>query len=653
MSRPRNIALVLALATLAVYLPVAWHEFIGYDDDAYVTNNLMVQKGLTLAGLKWAFTNFEAANWHPLTWLSHMLDCELFDLNAGAQHFVNVLFHAANAALLFILFWRMTGLMQPAVLVAALFAWHPQHVESVAWIAERKDVLSTFFAMLALLSYVKFAREKNLRSYWFALIFFVLGLLAKPMLVTLPFLLLLLDYWPLNRMRNAEFGMRSLKMLLLEKVPFLVLAAGTCVVTVIAQRAGQAVGSLTVFPLSYRLENAVISVGRYLLKIFLPVNLSVNYPLEPISMPALALSAIALIVISFIVWRLRNRNRCWLAGWLWFLGTLVPVIGLVQVGHASMADRYAYVPSIGIFVALVFGLHEWCRSVPARAKIFTAALWLAPLVCILWTERQLSYWRNTETLFRHALAVTDHNDTAHGCLGAAFEQQGRITDAIEEYREALKANPHHYQLHYVIGRALEKLNQPRPALVEYVAGLDNAPQSAMFHSAASSALATLGNNSMAFAEIAEAERFDPNFAEPHLVAAKIYFQQGKDDQAKSELQAACGITPRDIQTLTTVAHYLAANADDTVRDGQTALALALKASDLSNNRRPEVFDVLGMAFAATGDFSNAVVCANNALEFTPAARLKDAAPIRQRRELYQNQKPWRESFRATNAPAAP
>lgn len=646
MSRPRLIALLLALATLVVYLPVTRHDFLNYDDDDYVTSNRVVQQGLTLHGVGWAFTTFHAANWHPLTWISHMADCEFFGLNAGAHHFVNALFHAANTALLFGLLWRLTGKIRPAAFVAALFAWHPLHVESVAWVAERKDVLSTFFALLALLSYVKFVKEKRRRSLWLALVFFALGLLAKPMLVTLPFVMLLLDFWPLERIPNFKSEIPKLKLLVLEKIPFFLLTIASCVVTFIAQRAGHAVVSLETLPLPYRLENAAVAVMRYLLKMVWPANLAVLYPPAPISNATLALAIIMLGLISVAAWLARRRQPCWLFGWCWFLGTLVPVIGLVQVGGAIMADRYTYIPSIGIFIAVAYGLHEltWFK------KIYPLTAALLFIACVSLTERQLEYWRDSETLFRHTLAVTKHNEFAHINLGLALETQGRPAEALAEYRAAARIDPEHYQIHYAIGSVLAKLDRPAEALDEYRQCLRLDPGIAMLHNAAAGALAAQGNLPAALQEFAEAERLDPHYPQPHIDLAKIYLARGQNAQAKDELRAAVRAAPNDVPTLIAVAHYLAANTNAAARDSQGALILALKANELSGEREPEVFDVLGMAFAATGDFTNAVICAQNALNFAPAANLKDTAPLQQRLQLYQAHQPWLESFASTNTP---
>jgi protein O-mannosyl-transferase len=357
MSRPRLIALLLALTTLLVYLPVTRNGFLDYDDDDYVTNNPIVQKGLTFNGILWAFTTFHASNWHPLTWLSHMMDCELFGLNPGAHHFVNVLFHAANATLLFALLFRLTGALWPAAFVAALFAWHPLHVESVAWIAERKDVLSTFFALLSLLSYAKFAKENCRRSFWFALIFFALGLMAKPMLVTLPFVLLLLDYWPIQRFNDS-----TIQRLLVEKIPFLTLSALSCLVTFFAQRNGDAIVPFKNVPLPYRLENMFVAYAGYLQKIFWPENLAVIYPMpETISTLAVTAAGTVLFFVSVAVWWGRKRAPYLPGGWLWFLACWCRSSG-------------------------------WCRSVARRWPTVTPTF--RPLVFLSPSLLVRSRWRN-------------------------------------------------------------------------------------------------------------------------------------------------------------------------------------------------------------------------------------------------------------------
>jgi len=656
MSRPRLITLLLAFATLVVFLPAGSYQFVNYDDTDYVTENPFVKNGLNGTDIKWAFTAFHAGNWHPLTWISHMADCQFFGLNAGAHHFVSVLFHAMNAALLFTLLLRLTGKIWPCAFIAALFAWHPLHVESVAWISERKDVLSTFFALLALLSYAKYVEASKVQSpkskvyFAWSLLAFALGLLAKPMLVTLPFVLLLLDFWPLERFSFSAFRFS----LLSEKIPFFLLTAISCVVTFLAQRQGEAVVSLAKVSLRYRLENAPIAVVDYLLKLFWPADLCAIYPmLEKIPALQVTVSVAALIFISAAAWRWRNSKPYFLIGWLWFLGTLVPVIGLVQVGGAAMADRYTYIPSIGFFVAVVFLARDFAVrfQIPKFAVATPSILLLAG--CIFATEKQLRFWRDSETLFRRTLAVTQNNDIALVNLGVALEAQNRLDEALAVYRQAAKLETGRYQLHNNLGSILDKLGRHAESLAEYREAIRLRPDNHFLHNAAGGELAALGNFAEALKEFNEAERLNPNYAQPHAETAKVFLLQGRDIEAVDELRAALRGEPDNFQILAYTAHVLAANQNAAARDGRSALVLAIKANNLTGGSQPMVFDVLGMACAETGDFTNAQSAAQTALDLANAAQMKNLDPIRQRIELYKNHQPWRESFRATNVPGKP
>jgi tetratricopeptide (TPR) repeat protein len=667
MSRPRLITLLLAFTTLVVFLPVGSHQFVSFDDPDYVTENSFVKNGLSLTDLGWAFSTFHAGNWHPLTWISHMLDCQLFGANAGAHHFVNVLLHTANTALLFTLLLRITGKIWPCAFIAALFAWHPLHVESVAWIAERKDVLSTFFALLALLSYAKYVEESKVQGpkskvfFAYSLLAFALGLMAKPMLVTLPFVMLLLDFWPLNRVAGCRLQVAgcaapnlqpsTCNLQLLEKWPFFLLVALSCVVTFFAQKNGGAVASLAKVSLLYRLESAPVAVMDYLGKFFWPAGLCVFYPLRqdisPLAPPA---AVVALILISAAAWRWRNSKPYFLVGWLWFLGTLVPVIGLVQVGGAAIADRYTYIPSIGFFIAVVFWLNEFAARLQTPKIIAAGFAAVILTACVLVTEYQLAFWRDSEALFRRAIAVTRNNDVALINLGVALDVQFRFDEALGIYQQAEQLDSKRYQVHANLGNILDKLGRPAESLAEYREAVRLLPGDAPLHNATGSELVALGQYDAAFKEFAEAERLDPNYAQPHAETAKAFFLQGRDTEAVNELRTALRLEPENFQLLATAAHYLAANENAAARDAQAALALAAKASALSGGNQPMVFDALGMACAATGDFTNAQACAENALILANNARLPLTNQIQQRLELYKNQQPWRESFLATNAP---
>ncbi|HEY5042167.1 MAG TPA: tetratricopeptide repeat protein [Verrucomicrobiae bacterium] len=668
MSRPRLTTLLLAFLTLVVFLPAVRFGFLNYDDNDYVTANPFVLHGLNWTDIQWAFTTFHAGNWHPLTWLSHMMDCTLFGQNPGAHHFVNVIFHAANVALLFTLLLRLTEKIWPAALVAALFGWHPLHVESVAWISERKDVLSTFFGLLALLSYGKFVelskgQRPNAKTHFgLSLLFFALGLLAKPMLVTLPFVMLLLDFWPLKRVANCRLKVAgsvtdgwqpstSNLQLVTEKWPFFALTLASCLVTFFAQRHGEAVVALAKVSLRYRLENAPVAVTDYLRNFFWPVSLSAIYPMpDKISPAAVAFSVAVLILISAAAWHWRKSKPYFLIGWLWFLGTLVPVIGLVQVGGQAMADRYTYIPSIGLFIAAVFLARDFVLQTQMPKIIAVGITALVLLACVLATEFQLQFWRDSETLFRRAIAVTQNNDIALVNLGVALEEQNRFAEALVVYQQAEKLESGRYQLHNDLGSVLAQLGRPAESLAEYREAIRLRPASAILHNAAGSELAELGQFDDALKEFSEAERLDPHFAAPHVETAKVFFKQGRDTEAVDELRAALRIEPDSFQTLVTAAHYLAANKNAAARDGRAALVLAYKANELSGHSQPLAFDVLGMANAAIGDFTSAVTCAQNALDLANAAQMKNLEQIRQRLELYKNHQPWLESFRATNAP---
>jgi protein O-mannosyl-transferase len=649
--RPRLLALLLALATLIIYLPATRNGFVNFDDDDYITNNPVVKAGLTLAGIKWAFTTGHASNWHPLTWLSHMTDCQWFGLNPAAHHFVNALLHAANSALVFWLVLRLTQRFWPCVFIAALFAWHPLHVESVAWASERKDVLSTFFALLALLSYVQFAKESSRRHYWLALLFFTLGLLAKPMLVTLPFVFLLLDVWPLQRLNTEQIQPSSFKPLITEKIPFLLLTAASCAVTFLVQQKGEAVATLAKVSLRYRLENAPVAVTGYLEKLFWPANLSIFYPL-PDEIPTLKFifSVLVLILISALAWRWRQARPYFLIGWLWFLGTLVPVIGLVQVGGQALADRYTYIPSIGFFLAANFLLAEWFGKIQTPKLILGALMILILTACIFATERQIQFWHDGESLFRRAVGLSPDNDVALVDLGVALDAQYRFDEALEFYKRAEKIAPSRFQIHNNLGNILSHLGRHAESLAEYKLGIQQRPDSAPLHNSAGTELVALNNFSAAIQEFAAAAQLDSTYGAPHLELGKLLFRLGREADGLTEFRAAVQRDPENYQTLATVAHYLAAAENVAVRDPQDALPLALKANELSGHSQPMVFDILGMALAANGDFTNAAVCAQNALTLANAAKMKNTGQIQERLELYQKNQPWRESFLATNAP---
>jgi tetratricopeptide (TPR) repeat protein len=649
MFRPRSIGLMLALLTLLVYLPATFDQFIDFDDPDYVADNQVVQNGLTWAGVKWAFTGAHAANWHPLTWLSHMADCDLFRLNPAGPHLVNILFHSVNAALLFTLLFRLTKKMWPSAFVAALFAWHPLHIESVAWVSERKDVLSTFFALLSLLSYTSYVQKDRRHSFWIALFFFALALLSKPMPVTLPLVMLLLDYWPLNRVKSHQLKIASSTgnqlSTILEKWPFFLLAAASCVVTFFAQQ-DQAVRSLAVVPLGFRLENMLTSYAGYLWKMVWPLDLAIFYPLRaPIAWHLISESAIILAGVSAIVWRERKHSPWLIVGWLWFLVTLLPVIGLVQVGGQTMADRYSYFPLIGIFLVIAFSAEALAEHFSLIKKWLTPASILILGGCILMTEKQLRYWRDSESLFTHALAVED-SETAHISLGVALQAQNRVSEAMTQYILALRLDPESELAYGNLAKLFNDEGKLDLAAVYYREAVKFKAPSPLVHDSYGIVLVKLGHLAEAINEFSAAARVDATDAQPHFLMGRVFLQQGRDTEAVNQLQTALRLDPNNLEILIFTVSVLAADENPKVRNGAEAFMLAEKAVKLTGGQQePALLDTLAMACAETGQFDQAVQIQQQAIKLSQAAGQKDDMTVMQQRlQLYQKRQPWRESF---------
>jgi tetratricopeptide (TPR) repeat protein len=658
MARSRTICLLLALITVLAYSPVRHAVFVVFDDPVYIGNS-HVQAGLSVAGIKWAFTTWHGSNWHPLTWVSHMLDASLFGADAGAQHFINVLFHATNALLLFLLLFRLTARIWPAAFVAALFAWHPLHVESVAWISERKDVLSTFFGLLALLAYRRYGESSKLQIpnskiwYGWTLGLFALSLMAKPMLVTLPFVMLLLDYWPLERFENSEVPATTRKRntqhatrtTLLEKLPFLALTIASSVVTFLAQRS-EAVASLEQRPLALRLANAIVSYAEYLGKAIWPAKLAVIYPL-PNQIPAwqIAVATLVLALITFLAWRKRKSSPYILVGWLWFFGTLVPVIGLVQVGGQALADRYTYVPLIGVFIIVAYGADDLALRFRISNTVVStaAALVLGASLCI--TEYQLRFWQNSQTLFAHAIAVTKDNAIAHINLGVALEQEEHRPEALAEYRKALEIEPHRFQAHNNLANLLSTMGWRDEAFREYQEALRLNPNAALAHVNFATLLAEMDRFDDALAEYTKAAQLAPEDPRPHYLMGKACLRHHQSAEALKHFRQALQLNPNDFETLTWLARVLASDENSAVRNATEAVSLAERATRLTGGEQPFVFDTLAMAYAEAGRFKDAVATAQKAIELAAAAGSQKTIPeMQQHLQLYQIGQPWREDF---------
>lgn len=446
--------IALALATFAVFSQVLRSEFVNFDDPQYVIENTNIQNIPIWQTIKWAFTSGYAANWHPITWLSHTLDYKLFGLNPAGYHLTNLLLHIANTLLLLAVLNATTSRLWPSVFVAALFALHPLHVESVAWVAERKDVLSTFFTLLTMVAYLCYTTQPNARLYSLTLILFTLGLMSKPMLVTLPFVLLLFDYWPLNRLEinNGKQVYRRF----FEKIPFFILSAISSIVTSIVQQ--HAMTDIETFPLRWRTANAVVSYIRYIEKMFVPRKLAVLYPLAG-NLPKIWLivaAVIFLLVVSILIIRFSPRHRYLLVGWLWFIGTLAPVIGLVQVGMQQMADRYTYVPLIGLFILVTWLVADIFSS---RKFFLTIAALVVLTSLSICTILQVRYWRNSMSLFAHAIAVTNYNYISYNNLGYAYVEKKNFEQAIENYKKAISINRGYADAYSNLGAALAELSR--------------------------------------------------------------------------------------------------------------------------------------------------------------------------------------------------
>ncbi len=542
------------VATLALYNPVNRHPFVNYDDDRYVTENPHVRNGVTWDTIAWAFAAMEQGNWHPLTWLSHALDYQLFHQNATGHHFTSLLIHAANAVLLFLLLIYATGRVGPSLFVAALFALHPINVESVAWVAERKNVLSTFFFFAALIAYCWYARKPDWRRYLVFTVMFAFGLMSKPMIITLPFVLLLLDYWPLSRIQGSPVGtppiaQARLSKLVVEKLPLLALSTASAVVTMQAQKAGGAVRSTTQFSLGVRLENALVAYATYLWKMIWPAHLAPLYPHPGNSLAAwqVVMSALVLLAVTGAVVRFRSK-RYLLTGWLWFLGTLVPVIGLVQVGDQAMADRYAYITLIGIFVMIAWGAADLADS----RKIGLGAL-IIPAACVLLalsfvTNRQLGYWSSNYDLWTHALAVTDRNFIAQNNLGGALLLLGKPDEAYAHFQAAAEINPNDPMSRSNLGAYLQEHGKLSEAMEQYdrtIRLTSDAGLLAATYANLGTAYRKLGEDDKARDSYDQALRLNPNQSNAYLGLGQLLEKQSQLDDAIHNYSKSLELRPTD------------------------------------------------------------------------------------------------------------
>ncbi len=566
--RDLGILLALILSTLAVYAQVRGHQFIGLDDNQYLVENPIVARGLTFGGIAWAFTTFHAANWHPLTWLSHMLDCQLFGLNAGAHLLVNLAFHVGNTVLVFWFFRRVTGARWCSALVAGFFALHPLHVESVAWASERKDVLAAFFGLLALVAYARYAEKTSWPRYALVALCLALGLICKPMLVTWPFVLLLLDVWPLCRLRwpvdeGNSSSLRQAWPLLREKIPLLAIALASVFITFIAQTRGGAVRALADAPLGLRFANALVSYAKYFIASFWPLERGVYYPFPAggYSLWQIAGAAALLAFITVGAVLAARRQPCWLVGWLWFLGTLVPVIGLVQVGGQAMADRYHYLPSIGLFAALVFGGAALVARSP-RGPAWAAGVSVVLLaLCAGLTARQVQRWRDGVSLFTYTLSVTTDNLLVEYNLGHALGQRGESEAALRHFKNALRLDPDLFDALINAGMTYNQMARPAEGLPYLERALRLFPNSSKAHTQRAIALAQLGEKAEALREFRRALELAPRDAEAHSNLGLILARQGELAAGTRHLLEAVRLNPRSAEAQNNLGLVLLAGGD--------------------------------------------------------------------------------------------
>ncbi|MFC1567412.1 tetratricopeptide repeat protein [Thermodesulfobacteriota bacterium] len=550
------IVLLLILAVLVAYWRIADCDFVGYDDKPYVTENSLVQKGLTIKGLIWAFTTFHAANWHPLTWLSHMLDCQLYGLNPLGHHWTSLQLHLANTLLLFFILQQMTGALWRSAFVAALFAIHPLHVESVAWVAERKDVLSTFFGMLTIIAYHRYVKQKGLYNYLIILLLYSLGLMAKPMLVTLPFVLLLLDFWPLKRLqfvkRNSlqaeaviRFDLKAFFNLIYEKIPLFLLVVFSCFITFWAQRSQGAMYSLTVIPLNIRIANSFVSYVKYILKAVWPTRLIVLYPHAGDAFPIWqSIGAVLLIAaISYAAIRALRQRPYIAVGLFWYLGTLVPVIGLIQVGEQAMADRYTYIPLIGLFIAVTWGFSGFLSKWRYRKNFLVVAVIAILLALTVRTFLQVGHWQNAATLFGNAVKVTPDNILAQNNLGAALYEDGRFDEAIVYFKKALSISPEYTKALSNLGAAYFKKGNYDKAVFYFEKVLKGRQKDANEHDKLGVVLFAQEKIDEAMAHFKQAIQVDPEYANAHNNLANVLFRLGKFEEAELHFLEAIKLDP--------------------------------------------------------------------------------------------------------------
>ena len=650
--KPQMLGLALVAVTVGLYWQTTYQDFAVIDDDDYVSSNPRVKEGLSWEAAQWAFTTYHAANWHPLTWLSHQADWSIYGSFAGGHHLTNLLLHAVNTLFVFLLLRSLTGHTGPSWVVAALFGWHPLHVESVAWIAERKDLLSTLCLLGSLWAYCRYAKAHQIdtqhprheghnpawRYYGLALGAFAAGLMCKPMLVTLPGLLLLLDYWPLQRIADSPANRAGQNWvgLFIEKLPFFALSATACLLTLAAQSAGGAIKDLQQVPLILRGLNALSAYATYLWQTFWPEPLCIFYPL-PEKLPLAGAVFGALLLSGLTLAAVHTRRLCpwFITGWLWFLGSLVPVIGLVQVGMQAHADRYTYIPSIGLFIGLVWGTRYLLNRWRQDEKISVALAGASLAGCLILSHVQLGYWRDGVKLLTHSLAHTRNNAPAQNNLGVALSNQGNPTEAMIHYREAIRLQPNSPNARYNLGIKLAETGQLDEALQQFTQALRYSPHSEALLNNLGVVLAQQGKYEEALSQFGQAMRWNPMYPNSYINAGAAFQALGQAGAAFTNFTTALRLYPNSLQTLQHLAFMLAAYPVEPYHQPQVAIKLAKRASEITQNQVADYLDTLATAYAAAGQYSNAIAAGEKGLRIAQehtASRL--AAKLQSDLEAY-------------------
>jgi tetratricopeptide (TPR) repeat protein len=649
-----GICLFLVVATFVVYARISGYNFVNYDDELYVIKNPFIKAGFSRESIVWAFTSGYAANWHPLTWLSHMLDMELFGLNPMGHHWTSLQIHIVNVVLLFLFLKWMTGAVWKSAFVSTLFAIHPLHVESVAWISERKDVLCAFFWILSTWAYVGYVRRPEKKRYIILLVLFTLGLMSKPMIVTLPFTLLLLDYWPLERFQSLIYEnkfkrVHAMTTLVLEKLPLFVLSVVSSVITFFVQQHAGAVAPIKYLSLNPRIANAIVSYVSYIVKMIWPLNLAILYPFQEWHPEHVLMSGTMILVTSIWVIKKRRRFPYLIMGWFWYLGTMVPVIGLVQVGAQSMADRYTYIPLIGLFIAISWGMGDITAKWPRQKTLqnILAGVVITFFAIIAWF--QVGTWENGITLFSNVIKNSPNNSIAYCELGRGMDRHGRYDEAVRYYLKALQINPNYAEAHYELGVTMEEEGHSKEALKHYQEALRIKPDYAKVYNNIGVILSTKGNLIDAVHHYQRAIKINPTYAIAYYNLGIISTKHDRVREAISYYQKALQFNFNMTQALYQLSWILATCGDAKYRNGKEALKLAEKLCKVTQYRQPLSLDALAAAYAETKKFDKAILTAQKGIELAEQQGAKELSfGIQKRLELYKKAQPYRQNLNNKN-----